>query len=47
MQDAVAIYKNLGWLEKANRFITDSASKLDNAVFGASVRAKPKRKIIS
>ena len=43
MQDAVAIYKNLGWLEKANRFITDSASKLDNIVFGASVKIKRKK----
>jgi len=35
LQDADAIYKNLGLLDKINRGITDFAAKADTALFGA------------
>ncbi len=48
MQDSVAIYKNLGLLdllstfERANKVVTDIASKVDSAIYGAG-RKKKKR----
>src|SRR5690606_33548605 len=41
LQDAIAIYKGLGLLERANKAITDIASKIDHKFYGAG-----KKKII-
>ena len=35
LQDADAIYKNLGIIERVNRGITDAAAVADRALFGA------------
>jgi len=43
LQDAHAIYKNLGLLEKVNRGITDVAAVADTALFGAG---RPKFKLV-